>query len=198
MGWGVLERTGRAVRFCAAGVLTPEGFHSLPERLRVIYAGLVEVIHLYTPQVLSLEKAFLAYNVQSAFRLGEARGVALLAAAQAGLRIAEYNPTEIKTAVTGYGRAGKMQVQKSVFALLAKETTTRVVKLPVSKDATDALAAAMCHLNTSSFSDLLQETRGRKQKPIDWRSPQKRSLRNVLPQSTVIQLLAAEKNRGQR
>ncbi len=160
-GWGIVERKGRALEFRAAGVITAKGFHSLPERLRVIYAGLVEVIDNCAPQVLSLEKAFLAYNVQSAFRLGEVRGVALLAAAQAGLRIAEYSPAEIKTAVVGYGRADKIQVQKAVFALLSGGRAPETVGLPVSKDATDALATAVCHLTTSRLAERIQEAEDR-------------------------------------
>lgn len=117
----------------------------------MIHAGLVEVITQWQPQVLSLEKAFLSYNVQSALRLGEARGVALLAASQAGLRIAEYNPTEIKTAVASYGRADKVQIQKAVFTHLGLSHGQQTTSLAASKDATDALAAALCHLNSSRF-----------------------------------------------
>jgi crossover junction endodeoxyribonuclease RuvC len=160
-GWGVVERKGRSIQFCAGGVLTAKGFHSLPERLRVMYAGITDVIHTWTPHILSLEKAFLAYNVQSAFRLGEARGVVLLAGAQSGLRIAEYNPTEIKTAVVGYGRAEKLQVQKSVFALLGSRQRPDTLGLPTSQDATDALAAAICHLHTSRLADRIHETETR-------------------------------------
>jgi len=122
----------------------------------MIHAGLVEVIAHWHPQVLSLEKAFLAYNVQSALRLGEARGVALLAASQAGLRIAEYNPTEIKTAVVSYGRADKVQVQKAVFAHLGLPHERETIGLAASKDATDALAAALCHLNSSRFVEQIR------------------------------------------
>lgn len=156
-GWGVVERHGRTIKFCAGGVLTAKGFHSLPERLRVIYAGIVDVIHAWNPQVLSLEKAFLAYNVQSAFRLGEARGVVLLAGAQAGVRLVEYSPAEIKTAVVGYGRAEKNQVQKAVFALLGGGKAPEALGLPVSQDATDALAAAICHLHTARLAEHVQE-----------------------------------------
>lgn len=195
-GWGVIERRGRALSFCAAGVLTSKGFHSLPERLRVIHAGIVEVIQTYMPQVLSLEKAFVAYNVQSALRLGEARGVALLAAVQAGLRIAEYNPTEIKTAVAGYGRAEKAQVQKAVHALLGGGRSPEALGLPVSMDATDALAAAICHLQSSSLSGRLQELVGSGRKTLGTFRSRSRSLRNVLPRKTVEQLLAATQRRG--
>ena len=195
-GWGVIERRGRSLEFRAAGVIATRGFHSLPERLRVIYTGLVEVIHNWTPHVLSLEKAFLAYNVQSAFRLGEARGVALLAAAQAGLRIAEYNATEIKTAVVGYGRAEKLQVQKAVFAQLSGGEKPETLGLPVSKDATDALAAAICHLNASRLAERIEVEAGRLQDTRYGVQAQRRSLRNVLPKRTVEQLLASTRQRG--
>ena len=194
-GWGVIERRGRALEFRAAGVITTRGFRSLPERLRVIYTGLVDVIHDWGPHVLSLEKAFLAYNVQSALRLGEARGVVLLAATQAGLRIAEYNPTEIKTAVVGYGRAEKSQVQKAVFAVLGS-ATPKALGLPVSQDATDALAAAICHLSAARLSERIVAA-GDPGKVVSYTARgQRRSLRNVLAKSTVAQLLAAPRSRG--
>jgi crossover junction endodeoxyribonuclease RuvC len=177
-------------------VLTAKGFHSLPERLRIIHAGIVEIIQTHTPQVLSLEKAFVAYNVQSALRLGEARGVALLAAVQAGLRIAEYNPTEIKTAVAGYGRAEKVQVQKAVYALLGGGRSPEVVGLPLSMDATDALAAALCHVQSSSLSGQLHELVGGGRGTARMLRPRSRSLRNVLPKKAVEQLLAITQRRG--
>jgi crossover junction endodeoxyribonuclease RuvC len=177
-------------------VLTAKGFYSLPERLRVIHAGIVEVIQTYTPQILSLEKVFVAYNVQSALRLGEARGVVLLAAVQAGLRIAEYNPTEIKTAVAGYGRAEKVQVQKAVYALLGRGRSPEAMGLPLSMDATDALAAALCHLQSSSLSEQLHEFVGDGRRTAGLLRPRSRSLRNVLPKRAVEQLLATTQRRG--
>lgn len=193
-GWGVIECRGRTITCRAAGVITAKGFLALPERLRVIYKGLVEVIQTYTPHMLSLEKAFLASNVQSAFRLGEARGVALLAAAQAGLAIAEYSPAEIKTAVVGYGRAEKEQVQQAVFALLADRQVPETLKLPVSKDATDALAAALCHLNSARLTERLQAAGD--MLPLPRIQRRSRSLRNVLTKKTVSQLLTAARRRG--
>ncbi len=172
-GWGIVDRQGRNIAFCAGGLVSTAGFSSLPERLRVVYAGIVEVIERWTPHTLSLEKAFVAYNVQSALRLGEARGVILLAAAQAGLAIAEYNPTEIKTALVGYGRADKTQVQKAVFSLLGNGQTAAA--LPTSQDATDALAAAVCHCHSSPLAAQIQtqlaEVMGRqsKRRPRSWR-----------------------------
>jgi crossover junction endodeoxyribonuclease RuvC len=138
----------------------------------MIYAGLVEVIEQWHPQILSLEKAFLAYNVQSAFRLGEARGVALLAASQAGLRIAEYNPTEIKTAVVSYGRADKVQVQKAVFAHLSLLQNTQMISLAERKDATDALAAALCHLNSSRLVECIREAATKDRRSVE-RDPER-------------------------
>lgn len=195
-GWGIIERRGRSLSFHAAGVITSKGFHSLPERLRVIDAGIVAVIQAYAPHVLSLEKAFVAYNVQSALRLGEARGVALLAAVQAGLRIAEYNPTEIKTAVAGYGRAEKIQVQKAVHALLREGRSPELVAFPNSMDATDALAAAICHLQSSSLSGQLRELEGSGRKVLRSLHSRPRSLRNVLPRKTVEALLEAKQRRN--
>ena len=141
----MVEQTRRDLIFCAGDVVSVKGFRSLPERLRAIYEEIVAVIDRWGPHALSLEKAFVAYNVQSALRLGEVRGTILLAAAQAGLRIAEYNPTEIKTAVAGYGRADKMQIQKAVFAQL-RHPDGEGGAFPSSLDATDALAAAILSL----------------------------------------------------
>ena len=159
-GWGVIDRRGQKFEFRAGGTIIAKGFHSLHERLRAVHAGVVEVIDRWRPHVLSLEKAFVAYNVQSAFRLGEARGVVLLAASQAGLRIAEYNPTEIKTAVVGYGRADKQQVQQAVLALLGNGRIA-VPNFPTSPDATDALAAALCHFNSSRLAERIQASQAK-------------------------------------
>ena len=160
-GWGVIDRRRQSLEFRAGGVIVPKDHLSLPERLQIIYVNLIGTIQYWTPQALSLEKAFVAHNVQSAFRLGEVRGVVLLAAAQTGLRVTEHNPTEIKTAVTGYGRADKQQVQKAVYALLGSKAMPGVAPqdlgLPMSQDATDALAAAICHLNSSQLAELLRE-----------------------------------------
>ena len=147
-GWGVIERRGHTAGFCAGGVIVSTSRHSRAERLVIIHTALVRIIREWSPLALSLEKAFVSHNVQSALRLGEARGVALLAAAQTGLVVAEYNPTEIKTAVAGYGRAGKEQVQKVVYALLRGDPVQGAPSgLPASHDATDALAAALCHMH---------------------------------------------------
>jgi len=192
-GWGVVERTRRGLFFRAGDVVSAKGFHSLPERLRVIYEEIVAVIDRWAPHALSLEKAFVAHNVQSALRLGEARGTILLAAAQAGLEIAEYNPTEIKTAVAGYGRADKMQIQKSVFAQL-RHAGGEGGEFPSSLDATDALAAAVCHCGAAGIPDILRQAGVHERRKGGARS---RSLRDVFTERTVGRMLAAEqKKRG--
>jgi crossover junction endodeoxyribonuclease RuvC len=138
-GWGVVEEIGSQVRCLASGVIRVRG--ALPDRLGRIHGGLQEILGVYEPAALSLEKAFLSDNVQSAFRLGEARGAALVAAAQAGVAVFEYAPAEVKMAVVGYGRALKEQVQAMIARLLA-------LPEPPATDAADALAAALCHLQT--------------------------------------------------
>ncbi len=189
----MIEKTRRGLTFCAGDVVSVKGFRSLPERLRLIYEEIVTVIDRWTPHVLSLEKAFVAHNVQSAFRLGEARGIVLLAAARAGLRIAEYNPTEIKAAVAGYGRAGKMQVQKAVFSQLRHPDGEAGV-FPSSQDATDALAAAICYCGAARMPEVLRQV-GTQQRHTGGRHV--RSLRDVFTEQTVAQMLAAEhKKRG--
>jgi crossover junction endodeoxyribonuclease RuvC len=112
------------------------------------------------------------------------------------MRIAEYNPTEIKTAVAGYGRAEKAQVQKAVYALLGGGRSPEALGLPISLDATDALAAAICHLQSSSLSGQVQELIDGGRKTLGTFHSRSRSLRNVLPRKAVEQLLAATQRRG--
>lgn len=195
-GWGVIERRGQKLEFHAGGTIIPKGFHSLHERLRVIHTGVVEVIDRWQPHVLSIEKAFMAYNVQSAFRLGEARGVILLAASQAGLRISEYNPTEIKTAVVGYGRAGKQQVQEAVLALLSNGKRMAVQNFPTSQDATDALAAAICHFNSSRLAERVQAASARDARPGQVDSPQIQLLRSAFLKRSLPRTLSVARKAG--
>jgi len=195
-GWGVVERRGQKLEFYAAGTIIPKGFHSLHERLRVIHTSIVEVIDRWQPHVLSLEKAFMAYNVQSAFRLGEARGVILLAASQAGLRITEYNPTEIKTAVVGYGRAGKQQVQEAVLALLENGKRIALQNFPTSQDATDALAAAICHFNSSRLAEQVQAASARDSRTGFADSAQIQLLRSAFLKRSLPRTLSVARKAG--
>jgi crossover junction endodeoxyribonuclease RuvC len=123
----------------ACGALSVKTEEGLPHRLQAIHEGLLEQLRALKPDCVAVESLFHAHNVKSALVLGHARGVAVLASVQAGVSLVEYSPTEIKMAVTGYGRADKSQLQLMVQLLLGLETP------PTSYDASDALAVAICH-----------------------------------------------------
>ncbi len=146
-GWGVIEEVDRRLNYVAGGVVHPRG--ELGTRLAQIYEHTCRILTQFTPAWLSLEKSFVGENVQSAFRLGEARGAILVAAAQAGVPVHEYSPAEIKVAVAGNGRAAKEQMQIMVERLLALEGHP-------ATDEADALGAAICHLHTHSFTAQLR------------------------------------------
>ena len=138
-GWGVLEGEGARTQVVDYGVLrTPKGA-LLPKRLAAIHDGLGEVFVKHRPASCALESLFYSKNIQTAFVIGEARGVALLASEKAGVPVFEYAPAEVKQAVTGRGQASKAQVGYMIRRLLA---------LPEDppEDACDALAIALCHL----------------------------------------------------
>jgi crossover junction endodeoxyribonuclease RuvC len=143
-GWGVVQAVGGALEHLGNGTIMSSSAEPQAMRLRRIYQGLQKVLREYQPHAVSLEKVFFAQNVQSTLKLGQARGVALLAAAEHGIVVHEYAATEIKNSVVGYGHATKEQVQKMVAALL---------RLPgkMAADAADALAAAICHVHRQSF-----------------------------------------------
>jgi crossover junction endodeoxyribonuclease RuvC len=143
-GYGVIESDGRRYKLIEyAGIRTPSGM-SFAERLLLISKKLEEVIERLTPQAYAVEEAFFAVNVKSALKLGHVRGVVLLAAARAGVEVFEYSPLEIKSALVGYGRAEKEQVQEMVRLLL------KLKEPPRPLDASDALATAICHANTAA------------------------------------------------
>jgi crossover junction endodeoxyribonuclease RuvC len=137
-GYGLVERNGSHLRMVEFGVVETLAGGTAGERLVAIHAGVVELIERHRPALVGVERIFFSRNVQTAFSVGQARGVVLLAAAQAGLPIFEYTPNEVKIAVTGYGRATKEQVQRMV------QTVLRLVEVPTPDDAADALAVAIC------------------------------------------------------
>lgn len=143
-GWGVVEMVEGNLRHLAHGTIASSGDLGQGGRLRRIYRGLQEVLARYQPQGMSLEKVFFARNAESTVKLGQARGVALLAAAENDIAIHEYASAEIKLAVVGYGRATKEQVQKMVASLLH-------LSGQIPGDAADALAAAICYLHQRAF-----------------------------------------------
>lgn len=142
-GYGVVEMhpTGKLTCLtCGAIKLSPRD--KLPTRLSRIYMHLGAIISEHQPDEVAIEDVFYALNVKSALKLGQVRGVAMLAAASAGLEVSEYSPLTIKSAVVGYGRAEKLQVQQMVTRLLD------LADPPEPLDASDALAIAICHLHT--------------------------------------------------
>lgn len=144
-GYGVVELLADGqLRCCCWGAIRLSPRDPLPKRLSLAFTRLCEVIERHHPENVAIEDVFYAVNVKSALKLGQVRGVAMLAASSSGLEVAEYAPLSIKSAVVGYGKADKHQVQQMVTRLLNLELP------PDSPDAADALAIAICHLHTAS------------------------------------------------
>lgn len=140
-GYGVVAASGSSFQLLASGTILNRRDTPLPVRLGAIYTGLLEVISRHHPHEVAIETAFYGKNAQSALKLGQARGVSILAAVLQDLPLAEYAPREIKKAVTGNGNASKDQVQYMVRAMLQPRPAS--MKL----DTSDAIAAAICHLS---------------------------------------------------
>lgn len=140
-GYGVVEKNGSKTLHVDNGCLTTRSSDPFPDRLDRIYRGLLEIFSKYRPDAVAIEEVFFAKNVASSIKLGEARGVALLAAVQSRVPIFEYATREVKQAITGYGQASKEQVQKMIQRLLGLPEVAQV-------DASDALAVAICHLQS--------------------------------------------------
>jgi crossover junction endodeoxyribonuclease RuvC len=141
-GYGCLDSDGSRHRLVICGALTSPSRLTFPEKLFAIHAGLTDLLTRSRPACVAIENVFHARNVRSALKLGHARGVAVLAAVEAGVPVVEYTPAEIKRAVVGYGRAEKHQVQEMVRMLLGLE------RAPSPHDVADALAVAICHVHT--------------------------------------------------
>ncbi len=139
-GWGLVEGRSGERRYVAAGTIRTAAIKRGPSRLKKIHEELIRVIDEFAPATLALERHFIAANVQSAFRLGEARAMALLAAAERGLELFEYPPNEVKLAVAGHGHANKEQIKYMVRRALAIDSGEAL-----ATDAADALAIALCH-----------------------------------------------------
>ncbi len=144
VGLGIVDREGSRLSVVAWRTVAPGRMKGdVPSRLRVIHEGIAAVIAEFSPDAVAIEEAYYGKSVQSALRIGEGRGVALLAAAQAGVAIEQYPPATVKKAVTGSGNAHKSQVGHMVKVLLC-------IADEVQEDAADALAVAICHLNRAS------------------------------------------------
>jgi crossover junction endodeoxyribonuclease RuvC len=140
-GYGCVQSDGSRHRLITCGAIRLPDTHSFPRKLQAIHAGLVALLAQHQPDCVAVESLFHAANAQSALKLGHARGVAILAAVEAGIEIVEYTPAEVKQSVVGYGRAEKSQVQSMVQLLLG------LAEPPAPFDASDALAIAVCHLH---------------------------------------------------
>ena len=147
-GYGFIEQQGNRLIHLDNGAIFTRSQDALPLRLQIIYRELSRLIAVYRPEAVAVEQVFMAKNPASALKLGHARGVALLAGINAELPVAEYSALQVKSAVVGYGRAGKNQVQQMTRALL---------KLPeiAQEDAADALAVAICHAHSHHLNNHL-------------------------------------------
>lgn len=143
-GYGIIHASGGRLRALEYGTIRTSARQDLPVRLHKIYSEIAALLDQYSPDVMAVEQLFFNRNVTSALLVGQARGVFLLAAAQCGLKVAEYTPPEVKQSVTGDGGADKAQIAFMVRALLGLRETPR------PDDAADALAIAICHAHTSA------------------------------------------------
>ena len=137
-GYGIIDCRGRETGFITCGTIRLPATAAFSERLLLIFEGLSEVMEQHRPEVAAVEDLFVAHNVRSALKLGQARGAAVVAACRQGMPVFDYTPRKIKESVAGYGNAEKSQVQEMVRVLL------ELSALP-SSDAADALAVALCH-----------------------------------------------------
>lgn len=150
-GYGFVREVETGPVLVAYGaVLTPAGA-PMPERLRTLFRELTQLIALHRPDSAAVEKLFFQRNVSTAMTVGQARGVALLALAEAGVPTGEYTPKEVKQAVAGYGGADKPQMQQMVRAIL------NLHDVPKPDDAADALAVAICHLHSMKLKALTEK-----------------------------------------
>jgi len=162
-GFGCVETDGSRHRIVVCGAISTHGADSFSDKLLQIHRRLAALIADARPDAVAVENLFHAVNVRSALKLGHARGVAMLAAVEAGLPVIEYTPAEIKRAVVGYGRAEKHQVQHMVKLLLG------LPAVPTPHDAADALAVAICHLHSLAPARLAAAAPAAT-KPRSWRT----------------------------
>jgi crossover junction endodeoxyribonuclease RuvC len=150
-GYGLVKGEDDSLTLVDYGAITTSSDQPLPERLQRIYRELTALIEDRQPTAVAVEELFFSKNVRTALSVGQARGVALLASANAGLPIHEYTPLQVKQAIAGYGRATKDQVQQMVKMLLALDS------VPQPDDAADAIAVAICHIHSAKLTAMLRE-----------------------------------------
>lgn len=143
-GYGFVEQQGSRLLHLDNGAIFTDKAVDFPDRLRLIFVGISRVIAEYRPDAVAVEDVYVSENVRAALKLGQARGAAIAAAVHAGLPVAEYTASQVKQAVVGQGRASKDQVQKMIKALLGLPEVAQA-------DASDALAVAVCHINSHAL-----------------------------------------------
>lgn len=146
-GWGVVDSVGSSLSFVAAGTVRSNPSMSLAERLRVLHDGLSEVMHRHMPHEAAVEQTFVNKDAKATLKLGQARGIAMLVPALAGLGVSEYAPNQVKKTVIGVGHGDKAQIKLMVNMLLPRATFD-------SDDAADALAIAICHAHSRGITQL--------------------------------------------
>jgi crossover junction endodeoxyribonuclease RuvC len=149
-GYGLISKEGNRLIHIDNGAIFTQSAKDFPQRLEQIFKGLSAIIEQYQPEAVAVENVFLAKNAQSALKLGQARGAAIVAAVNVGLDVFEYTALQVKQAVVGSGRAEKTQVQQMIKALL---------NLPevAQEDASDALAVAVCHAHSATMNSFLRK-----------------------------------------
>ena len=152
MGYGVIEQEGNRLRVIDYGSIATDASANMPERLKFLYSSLMDVIAETEPDAAAIEELFFNTNAKTVIKVGQARGVAILACVNSGLPVSEYTPLQIKQALVGYGRADKKQVQQMVKILLNLEA------VPKPDDTADALAVAISHANSSAGSSKLAQS----------------------------------------
>ena len=161
-GYGIVQQVGNSLVHIDNGAIFTDTAVDFPGRLKKIFDGLQEVIAQYRPDAVAVENIFFATNPQSALKLGQARGAAIVAAVHCGLPVAEYTALQVKQAVAGQGKAEKGQVQKMVKALLGLPEIAQA-------DASDALAVAICHINSFNLKLISGSSIITKKQKTSWR-----------------------------
>lgn len=151
VGFGFIDKIGSKLVPVQYGCIQTEAHTDPAIRLKEVYDAAVQLIEKYKPDAIAIEKLFFNRNVTTAFTVGQARGVMILAGVQAGLSVAEYTPLQVKQAVVGYGKAEKHQVQEMVKMLL------KLSAIPKPDDVADALAVAICHAHSSALLTKINE-----------------------------------------
>lgn len=147
VGYGVIQCIGNKYKPIEYGCITTDSKLDFPDRLKIVYDELTNIIDTYNPVEMAVEELFFNKNVRTAIKVGQARGVEILAGVNKGLDIYEYTPLQIKQGIVGYGRAEKHQVQEMVKMFL------NLKEIPKPDDAADALAVALCHAHCLKFKE---------------------------------------------